>query len=209
MASTERRTQAARREGTRTALLEATIASLVELGYTRTTTTEVVRRAGLSQGALFKHFPTKGDLVAAATTRLFDDLIQDFDRAFAAAAAEEDDVAVVAIRRLWRVFCAPELLAVYRLYVEAPFDDELMAALVPVVKRHEQRVTERALALFPEIGASPEALVLFTSMLFAMQGMALARPVNPNAAKERLVLAQFETLARQLFPNKPKVGARA
>ena len=175
MATTERRTQAERRESTRTALLEATIASLVELGYTRTTTTEVVRRAGLSQGALFKHFPTKGDLVAAATTRLFDDLIEDFDRAFSAAAAHED-VAVVAIRRLWHVFCAPELLAVYRLYVEAPFDDELMAALVPVVKRHEERVTERALALFPEIGASPEALVLFTSMLFAMQGMALAPP---------------------------------
>lgn len=208
MATTERRTQAERRESTRTALLEATIASLVELGYTRTTTTEVVRRAGLSQGALFKHFPTKGDLVAAATTRLFDDLIEDFNRAFSAAAAHED-VAVVAIRRLWRVFCAPELLAVYRLYVEAPFDDELMAALVPVVKRHEERVVARASEIFPELGASTETLALFTSMLFAMQGMALARPVNPNAAKERLVLAQFETLARQLFPNKPKVGARA
>jgi AcrR family transcriptional regulator len=47
MATTERRTQAERREGTRVALLEATIASLVELGYTRTPTTEVVRRAGL------------------------------------------------------------------------------------------------------------------------------------------------------------------
>lgn len=208
MASTERRTQAERREGTRTALLEATIASLVELGYTRTTTTEVVRRAGLSQGALFKHFPTKGDLLAAATARLFDDLIEDFDCAFAAAAAHED-VAVVAIRRLWRVFCAPELLAVYRLYVEAPFDDELMAALVPVVKRHEQRVSERALALFPEIGSSPETVALFTSMLFAMQGMALARPVNPNPAKERLVLAQFETIARQLFSRKTPGAAHA
>jgi AcrR family transcriptional regulator len=208
MAGTERRTQAERREGTRTALLEATIASLVELGYTRTTTTEVVRRAGLSQGALFKHFPTKGDLLAAATARLFDDLIADFDRAFEAAAAQ-DDVAVVAIRRLWRVFCTPELLAVYRLYVEAPFDDELMAALVPVVKRHEQRVAERAFALFPEIGASPESIALFTAMLFAMQGMALARPVNANPAKERLVLAQFETVARQLFPSKLPGVARA
>jgi AcrR family transcriptional regulator len=208
MASTERRTQAERREGTRTALLEATIAALVELGYTRATTTEVVRRAGLSQGALFKHFPTKGDLVAAATARLFDDLIEDFERAFQAAAAR-DDVAAVAIRRLWQVFCAPELLAVYRLYVEAPFDEELMAALVPVVKRHEQRVAERAFALFPEIGARPEVFAIFTSMLFAMQGMALARPVNPNPSKERVVLAQFETIARQIFSCKTPGAAHA
>jgi AcrR family transcriptional regulator len=191
----ERRTQAERRSVTRAALLEATIACLVELGYTRTTTTEVVRRAGVSQGALFKHFPTKGELVAAATTRLFDALIDDFSRAFDTAAKREDPV-VVAIRRLWKVFCAPELHAVYRLYVEAPFDDELRAALVPVMARHEARVTEKAQELFPALKATPEAMTLFATMLFAMQGMSLPRPVRPTPEKERLVLAQFESIAR-------------
>jgi AcrR family transcriptional regulator len=198
-----RRTQAERRSATRAALLRATISCLVELGYTRTTTTEVVRRAGVSQGALFKHFPTKGELVAAATTQLFDDLIDDFSRAFDAAAKHEDPV-VVAIRRLWKVFCAPELHAVYRLYVEAPFDDELRAALLPVMNRHEARITEKAGALFPSLTATPEALTLFATMLFAMQGMSLPRPVRPNPEKERLVLAQFEALARTFLatPNR-------
>jgi AcrR family transcriptional regulator len=190
-----RRTQADRRSATRAALLSATIACLVERGYTRTTTTEVVRRAGVSQGALFKHFPTKGELVAAATTQLFDALIDDFSRAFDAA-AKHDDPVVVAIRRLWKVFCTPELHAVYRLYVEAPFDDELRAALVPVMARHEVRIAEKAQELFPSLTATPEAMTLFATMLFAMQGMSLPRPVRPSPEKERLVLAQFEGLAR-------------
>ena len=83
-----RRTQAERRETTRQALLEATIASLVEAGYARTTTTEVVRRAGVSQGALFNHFPTKSALVAAAAEQLFADLVSVFEDAFTGAPAK-------------------------------------------------------------------------------------------------------------------------
>jgi AcrR family transcriptional regulator len=204
----ERRTQAERRSATRAALLRATIDCLVELGYTRTTTTEVVRRAGVSQGALFKHFPTKGDLVAAATAALFDELIEDFSRAFDGAARGEDPI-TVAIRRLWKVFCAPELHAVYRLYVEAPFDDELRAALVPVMERHEARIATKATELFPQLAATPEAMTLFATMLFAMQGMSLPRPVRPTPEKERLVLAQFEALARAFLTPNPAGAAHA
>ena len=61
-----RRTHAERSATTRTALLDATIECLAELGYSGTTTAEVVRRAGLSRGAQVHHFPTKALLIAAA-----------------------------------------------------------------------------------------------------------------------------------------------
>ena len=198
MAPSERRTQAERRSGTRAALLDATIASLVEVGFARTTTTEVTRRAGVSQGALFRHFPTKSTLVAAATERLFGDLVADFAYAFERG-PEPEAAVVVALRRLWEVFCKPELQAVYRLYVEAPFDAELMAALTPIVKEHERQVAAQALALFPEIGASPLHEALFATALFAMQGLALQRPVYVDPAQEARVLQQFEALALTLF----------
>ena len=66
-----RRTQQERRDSTRTRLLEATVECLVELGYARTTTLAVAQRAEVSQGALFKHFPTKAALLGAAVERLF------------------------------------------------------------------------------------------------------------------------------------------
>ena len=55
----------ARSRATRVRLLQATAAALEELGYAGASTTEVARRAGVSQGALYKHFPSKVQLLAA------------------------------------------------------------------------------------------------------------------------------------------------
>lgn len=197
-----RRTQAERREGTRRALLSATIQSLVEIGYTRTSTTEVVKRAGVSQGALFKHFPSKSALVAAATEQLFDDLFASFERAFAKA-GKDDEPIVAAVRGLWRIFCTPELQVVYRLYTEATSDPELLAALRPVVVQHEKRLSEFAAGLFPEIARAQENRVLFEGIVFAMQGMSLQRPVYVPKRAERDLLASIEAVARTLSPRSP------
>src|SRR5688500_498184 len=59
-------TQAERRVTTQTRLLEAAIDCVAELGYVRSSTTEIARRAGVSRGAQLHHFPTKAELVSAA-----------------------------------------------------------------------------------------------------------------------------------------------
>src|SRR5438094_7885074 len=51
-------------------LLDAAIEGLAETGYSGFSTNDVVRRAGVSRGALAHHFPTKAGLVAAAADRL-------------------------------------------------------------------------------------------------------------------------------------------
>jgi AcrR family transcriptional regulator len=60
------RTQAQRRADTRGRLLDAAVDAVVEMGYARTTLAEVQRRAGLSNGAMWLHFPTKEELLVAA-----------------------------------------------------------------------------------------------------------------------------------------------
>jgi AcrR family transcriptional regulator len=65
-----RRTQAQRRADTIAALVDATIATISEVGYHGTTATEICARAGVSQGALFHHFPTLVDLVVTALGRM-------------------------------------------------------------------------------------------------------------------------------------------
>jgi AcrR family transcriptional regulator len=64
------RTQQQRREETRRALLDAAVESLIEVGFARTTTLEVQRRAGVSRGALLHHFPSKAELLVAAVAHL-------------------------------------------------------------------------------------------------------------------------------------------
>ncbi|MFQ0812539.1 hypothetical protein AVM02_03965 [Brucella anthropi] len=69
---TRRRTQQERREETRKALLEGMMAALIELGYARTTTHEIIRRAGLTSGALQHHFASRGELLLALADYQFD-----------------------------------------------------------------------------------------------------------------------------------------
>jgi AcrR family transcriptional regulator len=64
------RTQQARRDETRGALLDAAIESLVAVGVAGTTTLEVQKRAGVSRGALLHHFPSKAALMAGAVEHL-------------------------------------------------------------------------------------------------------------------------------------------
>lgn len=196
-----RRSQEQRRATTRQRLLDATVVSLVELGYARTTTPEVARRAGVSQGAVFNHFATKSQLVVAATEQLFTELIEAFRVALARGRRGEDPIAA-AIRRLWEVFCQPRLRAVYLLYAEAPADDELLAALRPVVARHNANIAAFAGALFPAL-ATPGLGVLLDCVVFAMQGASLQRPIHLDRARERALLASLESLARTAVGGAP------
>lgn len=70
-----RRTQAERRAATRGALLDATLEVLVEVGYARLTTAQVVARAGVTRGAQAHYFATKADLVVQALAHLTDRLV--------------------------------------------------------------------------------------------------------------------------------------
>ncbi len=59
------RTQQQRREDTIARLLDASIETIIEVGYARTSAALITKRAQVSDGALFRHFPTMGDLMAA------------------------------------------------------------------------------------------------------------------------------------------------
>lgn len=60
----QRRTQQQRRDSTIASLVDAAIDVLAEVGYARASVQQIVDRAGLSQGALFRHFATRLDLFA-------------------------------------------------------------------------------------------------------------------------------------------------
>jgi AcrR family transcriptional regulator len=57
---------------TRDKLLRATIDVLLKNGYAGLTTAQVDARAGVSSGARVHHFPTKADLVIAATAYVYE-----------------------------------------------------------------------------------------------------------------------------------------
>ena len=64
-----------RSAATRSALVDAALDALVEVGHARTTGVEVCRRAGVTRGALQHHFPAFGELLASALGAAYDRLL--------------------------------------------------------------------------------------------------------------------------------------
>lgn len=169
-----RRSQQERSDGTQRKLLEATLRCLGERGFARTTTTEIVRAAGVSQGALFKHYPTKAELLSKAVELLFEDLVAEYEQAFAALPKGREGAAA-AFSLLWSVFSGPRLTVAFELYTVARTDPALKACLEPVVQRHRRTLIERAARHFPRAAAQPEFAAAIDLVMCAMEGMAVER----------------------------------
>ncbi len=73
-------------EATRGALVDAAVALFTANGFAGTSTTEIVRRADVTRGALYHHFADKEELFRAAYEAIQQDI---FDRCQAAAAARD------------------------------------------------------------------------------------------------------------------------
>jgi AcrR family transcriptional regulator len=195
-------TQAQRRTFARARLLEAATGCLVDAGYAELTTTAVAKRAGLSQGALFRYFPSKQRLLAATAEHLFGELRQLYERRFAAAARKGTVTPVDALRLLCELLQDPRYLAALELHTAARTDPALRASLDPVVHRHAEdlRRLARELPIDRTLTARislDDAVDLAT---LALQGAAVHRlAVHDTTAFDRAVGA----LARLAFPAAP------
>jgi len=190
------RPRQARSLATRSRLLEAAIETLVAQGYAALTTTEVCRRAGLSQGALFKHFASKAGLVGAMAERLFSALIEDFRAGFGPVGRRADRLGA-ALRQLARSFGEPRLLAALELYTAARTDPVLRAQLEPVLARHHANLLSEARELFPEAAAAnPDFDAVVDTVIAALQGGALGALVTADAGSGHRSLAWLERLVR-------------
>ena len=157
-------------------------------GLAGTSTTAVSERAGVSQGGLFKHFPTKTELLCAALEALLAELLEDFRRAYRGIAAGEDRV-TAALQVLWGVFRQPRLQAAFELYAAARTDPQLRASLAPVLASYRRELRAEARALFPRSALrNPHFDAVAQAVIDAAQGAALGDLVlqDPEAQEQRL-----------------------
>src|SRR5215468_7262921 len=141
------RTQQQRREETRRALLDAAVESLIEVGYARTTTLEVQKRADVSRGALLHHFPSKAGLLAATIEHLAEMRGREL-RALEVRLPNSRAARVsAAVDLLWESFTGPLFYVAMELRAAARTDDELRAALATAELIVRDRVVMQARAL--------------------------------------------------------------
>lgn len=201
MIASGRRTQQERREGTRRALLDATVACLTELGSAGTSTLEVQRRAGVSRGALLHHFPSKASLLVAAVQHLAE--LRGRELHGHAQALPEEGRIEKALALLWESFSGPMLLVAMELRYAARTDSELRQALIAAEQQLHANILKSFRLLFgPALAARPafeDALML--SIQF-MSGVAMTDMLHKDPAIVATLLARWREVFARLL-NQP------
>lgn len=197
----KRRTQQERREGTIRKLLDAATDTLIEHGYAEASVQRICARTELSQGALFRHFPTREALMVAVGEDVGAQLLEGYRKRFARVRKEDDQI--VAAMKLLRDTCRSRLnQAWYELAIAARTNDTLRKALEPVARRYFDDIAGVARELLPEVAAAlgPAFDVLVATIVAVFDGEQVHRFVLPipravDDARIELLAGAFKALA--------------
>jgi AcrR family transcriptional regulator len=189
-------TQRERREATIGKLLEATIDTLSEVGYAGASTSVIARRAGVSQGGMFRHFASRTDLMVAAAERVAERHLDVF-KARSSELAGADDPLVIALTLARDACRAPINTVWHELLLAARTDEELRGKLQPALRRFYERID--AIADQADLGRSypPEVRrTLVRMILNVFDGEALVRAVQDRPEEERQLMALLTEVLR-------------
>lgn len=178
------RTQQQRREETVARLLQASIDTIIEVGYARASAAVITKRAGVSVGALFRHFETMGDFMAATVYEVLRRQLETFTKQVAEIPA--DRPALPAALTILRDITAGSTNAVlYELMVAARTDEKLKETLQNVLGQYSAKIHDAARAL-PGAESFPEETfpVIVALMTNVFDGAAIVRGVLPQPELE-------------------------
>lgn len=177
-------TQQQRREETVARLLQASIDTIIEVGYARASAAVITKRAGVSVGALFRHFETMGDFMAATAYEVLRRQLETFTKQVAEIPA--DRPALPAALTILRDITAGSTNAVlYELMVAARTDEKLKETLQNVLGQYSAKIHDAARAL-PGAESFPEETfpVIVALMTNVFDGAAIVRGVLPQPELE-------------------------
>lgn len=194
--------RATQREATRTALLEAAVATLIERGVAGTTTLEVQQRAGVSRGNLLHHFPTHAQLLAATVTELVRRNEANVWRAHARADPSGDPLAA-AIRTLVAAGTSSSNAAELELWAVARADPALREVLREAERsalKERKRVMDR---LFAAVAHKPGCDLVISLSLEFTRGLALSDVLRTDPSRRDQLVEGWIAAARTIIDRAP------
>lgn len=191
----KRRTQEERSTETKKRLLEATIDCLNELGYNKSGTVEIARRAGVSRGALMHHFPSKHDLIVATAEYHWNRIAEEVRNL--AMTMHGGQLSLDAfIDGIWnKVFLIRGSSATIEMIIAARTDSKLRRELVPMLNRLYSNYDEIWSQFFHNSGVSPERIEMqFDLTIELLRGMTLQRLLKDEPEYYQKFLDSWKTI---------------
>ena len=203
-----RRTQEERRQATRAAVLAAALDVLIADGYANFSASRVAARAGVSRGALERYFPTKNDLLVAATEHAMEAAVAHAERLAAGNGAHTVERF---LRDSEHFFFGPLYRAMLELAIAAASDKALAKPHRPIVRRARKSLNRIWLdrlsaAGFPRHRA--ERFILLTHYL--LRGLFVVDTWLPYETNRRAVIKEWSALVPAVLglPHAPPKPAR-
>ncbi|HEY3802307.1 MAG TPA: TetR/AcrR family transcriptional regulator [Kofleriaceae bacterium] len=199
------RTQQQRRDETRGALLDAAVESLIEVGFARTTTLEVQRRAGTSRGALLHHFPSKTELLVAAVDHLAEMRAREL-KVLAAGLPDGKSRTDAVLELLWQCFSGTFFQVAMELRAAARTDPELRPVLVAAERVLRDRIILQARSLFGrDVADHPGLERALDFTLQFMIGAAMTSVLHKDeSGRLRELIEDFKSLFPVVLTTKRK-----
>jgi AcrR family transcriptional regulator len=187
---------------TRTRIVSGAARCLASSGFTGATTAAIASSAGVAEATVFRHFPRKCDVIAAAAEHLLSELTTIFLGNSRRPARLEKRISA-AVRALWLAFWNSRMRALFDVYVAARTDRDLDAALRPVVAAHREGILRHAREIFPEVAKHHDFETVIDTIVYSMQGMVLSMfgtrdDGTPGRTFERVARREFERLTMEM-----------
>ncbi|MEN3975080.1 helix-turn-helix domain-containing protein [Emcibacter sp. SYSU 3D8] len=196
-----------RGESARETILRAAVACFVEVGYARTTMSEVAKHAGVTRGQVQHHFATTRDLLLAAVRWLHAEIGRELDESLAQAAGR--DIVETAVVALWNHAGGPMQTAARELTAAARTDAGLRQVLDESRAGIEGDRNDRLRHLYREvIELDPEGFAMLADyMEVFLHGLSETAFATDDAARKRALLEFFMANIRRFWTDRGKSAA--
>ncbi|GGD78936.1 TetR/AcrR family transcriptional regulator [Croceicoccus mobilis] len=192
---------------TREDMLEAAIDGLVEFGYAGLSINDVVRRTGVSRGAVHHHFPSRGALVAGLIEHVFYHRMRQFLDDFLARlkVPEAGDVPQtphrLAMEMHWQSVESREYAAFLRLSVAARSDEALAEIFLPAARLYDEVWLGEMRHAFPQWRGAEDEMQLASDIVLTVHTGLLIQQSTIGAARshnvQEKIIALVEGIARE------------
>lgn len=196
---------------TRNLILDAATDCLVDGGYARLTTVEVLKQANVSRGAMHHHFASRADLVTALIDHVLHRRLKRFLSDYLSALRDSDpDHAIeVATEVHWQSLETPEFAAYLELVMAARTDAELSALLVPATRDFERTWLSEVEKVLPHWGDASTEMLLANDVAAALHlGLLINTPFIEGEERRAAVRSALVALIKDIF-SKAKTGRPA
>lgn len=193
---TNSRRRRVRSLATRQEIIEATLSCFVDIGYFRTTTTEIARKAGVTRGAVQHYFPTTQHVIEASIDFLREKWLEAYFEAAHRTPVGKDYIDQ-AVDNMWELANSRLSTVWMELISASRTDAELRAILEPAAAEYEKARLEAGRRAYPDFAlAQRQVFDRYRDMLeFLAEGMMRSVIIHDREAR---IKNQLDWLKQEL-----------